>query len=349
MIIINSQQLQSTALTDENHPLHSQAKEYEAGVKYLKKTYGEKIKFVRPGFPKRGSGFDSRGNSVPNLAEPTPPMLMPLRAEIDGKTGMEIWEISQGTPKLLPNGLWEATGRRSKSVTEHIIFNLKDEAELAFFFYYKSPFMSSGLLKIDDPAAEARIEGDKARAELELQSALYHVLSDEEQLKVIAQAYGIEGTDRKHPDSIRKELRGVVLSGETRKRSDPSARGVKEFLDELKVTDAVRMRSLITVAMDNKQIQWYPEGKFKVADRDICKVPQADHPRKYDYLCQHLLNPANRPKLQDLLRDIVTKEYLDKVADEKTFSWIGRVMELNTSFKKSEEVRELVYGVFVTV
>jgi hypothetical protein len=347
MILINAQQLQTHALTDESHPLHSQAVEYDRGVKYLQKTYGEQIKFIRPGFPRKTKGYDAKGNEVPNMREDSNPMLIPLKANVQGKTGKETWEICDNS-KLLPNNLWEATGRRSKSISEQIVVDTKNESELAFFIYYKSPIFSSGLLKIDDPAADARMEGDRARAELELQAALYQVLSDEEQLKVVAQAYGMAGTANMHPDSIRKQLKTIVLNGETRKKSDASARGVKEFLEELKVTDSVRLRSLIKVAEDNKQIVWSPNGKFMVGDREICKVPQADHHRKFDYLCQHLLNPANRPKLQDLLRDIVTKEYLDKTTDEKTFGWLGRMMEIQTAFKKSEELKELVYGVFVT-
>ena len=347
MILVNSRQLDSHALTDESHPLHSQAVEYDRGVKYLQKTYGDQIKFVRPGMPRKTKGYDAKGNEVPNMREDSNPMLMPLKARSTGKTGTEIWELCEGSD-LLPNNLWKATGKRSKSVSEHIIVNTKTDAELAFFLYYKSPVFKAGLLKIDDPVAEARMEGDRARAELELQSALYQVLSDEEQLKVVAQAYGMAGTAKMHPDSIRKQLKAIVLNGEVKKRSDPSARGVKEFLEELKVTDAVRMRSLIKVAEDNKQITWSPAGKFLIGDREICKVPQADHHRKFDDLCQHLLNPANRPKLQDLLKDIVTKEYLDKTTDEKTFGWLGRMMECQTNFKKFDEIKELVYGCFVS-
>jgi hypothetical protein len=348
MILVNSKQMEVNALVDESHPLHTQAVDFERGVKYLKKTYGEQIKFIRPGFPRRVSGFDAKGNAVPNMREDSNPMLVPLKANVIGKTGKEIWEICTDS-ELLPNNLWKAKGKRSKSISEQLVVNLNSEPELAFFLYYKSPIFSSGLLKIDDPEADARMEGDKARAELELQAALYQVLSDEEQLRVVAQAYGMSGADKKHPDTIRKELRGIVLNGEVRKRSDPSARGVKEFLDELKVTDSVRLRSLIKVAEDKKQIVWTPAGKFMVGDRELCKVPQGDHNRKFDYLCQHLLNPANRPKLQDLLRDIVTKEFLDKTTDEKTFGWLARMVEIQTAFKKAEEIRELVYGFFVTV
>jgi hypothetical protein len=347
MLLINSKQLELTALKDDSHPLHSYAKEYDAGIKHLKETYGDDIKFVRPGFPKRTKGIDVRGNEVSNMTELSNPMLVPLKARYQGKLGMEIWEYCQGMPKLLPNNLWEATGKRSVFVTDNITVSLKREPELAFFLYYKSPVFKSNLLKIDDPTAEAKAEGDKARAELDLQTALYGTLGDEEQLKIVAQAYGVAGVDKKHPDAIRKELKAIVLLGDKKKRTDPTVKGIKEFLEEMKVTDAVRLRSLVMTMTENKKIEWTGDGRYKIGEREICRVPQAELQTRQNFLCNHLLNHANRPKLQELLKDTVDKEYLDKVNDEKTFIWLAKVLELPHNFKKKDEIREAVYGALV--
>ena len=324
-------------------------KQYEKGIKSLKEAYGESIKFVRPGYPKKTAGLDGKGRPVPNMAEPTPPMYMPLKSEIESKNGMEIWEYCEGAPELLPNNLWKAKGKRSKTITESMTISLRNDPELAFFFYYKSPFFKvngGGQLKIDDPAADARREGDMARAELDLNTALYSVLSDEEQLRIVAEAYGIDNAGKKHPDSLRKKLKEIVIKGEERKRSDPTARGIPEFLDELKVTDSVRLRSIIQVAEDNKKITWAGR-EYLVGDRALCRVPQAEQIYKKDYLCNHLLKKANLPKLKELLIDIVDREYLDKQTDSKAFTWLARIMELQHNFKESAQVRELVYECFV--
>lgn len=347
MLLINQKQLDPNAIRDDQNPLHSYAVEYDKGIKYLTETYGNNLKLIRPGFPKKVKGFDQRGKEVNNISEPLNPMLVPLKAKVNGKTGMEIWEYCAGAPKLLPNGLWEATGKRSKFITDNIVISLKKEPELAFFLYYKSPFIGAGLLKIDDPAAEAKIEGDKARAELELQTALYQVLGDVEQLKVVAQAYGVSGVDSKHPDSVRKELKALVLIGEKKRRSDPTAKGIKEFIEEMKVTDSVRLRSLVMTMVDNGKIKWFADGKYKIGERELCRVPGSELQRKQEFLTNHLSNPANRAKLVDLLKDVITKEYLDKISDAKTFTWLARTCSLPVEFKKADDIKESVYTLFV--
>lgn len=358
MLIVNSRQIESIALLDgaSEHPMRKYAMEYKKGIEVLKKTFGDQIKFKRPKFPKRTKGVDHRNKEVANMALPTPPLLMPLTARVNGDAGLEIWEYCEGAPKLLPNGLWESTGKRSKFITENLVVSLNKDPELAFFIYYKSPLfsregkngrMSIKELIIDDPNLQAKLEGDKERAELELKTALYGVLQDGEHLNVMAQAYGV-ATDKKHPDAIRKELKDKVLAGERQKRRDPMAKGVREFLDELKVTDAVRLRSLLTSAeKDMGMIKFFPNGEYKIGDRLLCKVPIGELTHKEQYLANHLHNAANRPKLQDLLRDIVTKEYLDNTGDSKQFFWLARMMDGKVEFRSKEEIKEMVYSMFV--
>jgi hypothetical protein len=124
-------------------------------------------------------------------------------------------------------------------------------------------------------------------------------------------------------------------------------KGIKDFLGELKVNDAVRLRSFIKVAEDNGLIVFKEDGRYRVGERELCKIPPMEMGHRFEYLCNHLGNSANRAKLQDLLRDVVNKDYLDAIKDEKNFGWLARMMELNTNFKKSEEVKEAVYKCFV--
>ena len=350
MILVNKKQVEPHALNDESHPMHHYAVEVSKGVKYLRDTYGDSIRFKRPGYPKRTEGLDPKGKPVKNMAMPSPPMIIPLTAEVDGKTGFEVWSCSRGAPVLLPNGLYDIGGKRSLTIAENLVVNMKKDADLAFFLYYKSPFYSEkgkGMLVIDDPAAQAKIEGDKERDALELQTALYGVLGDETHLRTIAQSYGVAHAENKHPDLLRKELKSIVLSGEKKKRKDPMSKGIKEFLSDLKVPDSVRLRSLVTVAIDSGKIQWYPDGKYKIGDIEITKVPGIDLQRKFDYLCNHLGNPANRGKLKDVLRDIVDKEYLDGISDDKMFNYLARMTDQKVAFKEKQAVKEAVYSFFV--
>ena len=344
MILVNYRPITKDALTNENDPAHSYAVEYHRGVERLKKDFGKSIKFVRPGYPKKSKGIDSRMREVNNLTEPTQPMIVPMNADIVGDAGKELWQYCSGRAKLLPNGLWEATGKRSKFITDSVIVDLEKDPELAFFLYYKSAIVKGGQLKVHDPDAEARAEGDKARMELDLQTALYSTLSDETQLVNVALAYELD-TRNKHADTIRKDLRDKVLAGEVKKRSDPTARGVTEFLEDLKVTDSVRMRSLLQVATMEKKLVC-PLNIYRSGENEIARVPQYEMHRKQDWLAQHLLNPANRQKLQDLLKDVITKDYLDK-KDDKEYFWLARMMGVKVDFRSKEDIKEDVYKLFV--
>ena len=348
MILINKMKLETGALQDDTHPMHSFAKEYDTGVKYLKRTYGDSIRFIRPGYPRHSAGVDAKGKPVPKMAKQTPPMILPLQAEVVGKTGTEVWACSLGSPQLLPNGLWDIGSKRSLMIGENYTVNLKTQPDLAFFLYYKSP-MYGTLLKVDDPTAKAREDGDRERAELELQTALYGRLSDEKELRVICQSWGIRGADKKHPDVLRKELRGVVKSGDKAKKRDATARGTAELLTDLKITDMVRLRSFVMQGMDNKKINWMPDGKYKIGERELCKVPVSEIKENFTYLCNHLGNAANRDKLKNVISDLADKEYLDGISDDKQFFWLARMLDLPIEFKKKEEIREIVYSALITV
>jgi hypothetical protein len=233
-------------------------------------------------------------------------------------------------------------------IGENYTVSLKTQPDLAFYLYYKSP-MYGTLLKVDDPSAKAREEGDKARADLELQTALYGRLADETELRIICQSWGIRGADKKHPDVLRKELNGVVKNGDKLKKRDATARGTAELLADLKITDSVRLRSFVMAAIDKEQVKWMPDGKYRIGERELCKVPVAEIKEKFTYLCNHLGNAANRDKLKEVIRDLADKEYLDGLTDDKQFFWLARMLELPIEFKKKEEIREIVYGALVTV
>jgi len=345
MLLINQKPLEVGIIKDKDHPLFQHALEYDKGIKYLKSAYVDKIRFVRPGFPKFTSGFDSRGRPKARIALPTTPMIIPLQAEFAGSAGLEIWACALDNPKLLPNNLWELGNKRSLMIKDaSYTVDLHRQAELAFFLYYKSPFFRSGLLKIVDPVADAKAEGDKQRNELKLQTAIYGVLDDIEQLKIVAQAKGVSDVDKKHPDMIRKQLKDIIVKAEANKKRNPLSSGIAEFLEDMKITDAVRLRSVIKSAEDRGMIVWKEDGRYLIGERVLCKVPVSDLSTKFEYLCNHLNNIRNREKLQDLLGDIVTKDFLDNISDNKTFTWLGRVFELDIEFKDEDVVKDMVYS-----
>jgi hypothetical protein len=55
-------------------------------------------------------------------------------------------------------------------------------------------------------------------------------------------------------------------------------------LSELKVTDAVRLRSLVKIAIDRGLVKWSAEGTFRIGDRELCKVPVGEINNREMYL-----------------------------------------------------------------
>jgi S1-C subfamily serine protease len=80
-ILVNQLKLDvGIALRDVNHPMYQYALQYDTGVKELKDKFKNVIKFVRPGFPQRSKGTDSRGREVTMLEPKSPASLAGLQS-----------------------------------------------------------------------------------------------------------------------------------------------------------------------------------------------------------------------------------------------------------------------------
>jgi predicted transcriptional regulator len=347
MFIINQKQLLvGEALADKFHPMHAQALEYDSGLKELKELFGNSIKFIRPGYPKFNPGMDSEGRASTMLEPPTP-ATFPLSAYVTHPTrGKETWACCLDFPKLLPNGLWEMGRKRSIFITDAITVNIDKDPDLAFYLYKVCNAIKDGRLAVDNPKAEIRTKANKAREETELQVAIWNVLKDEFALVRIAQSWGIAEAGTKDPDALRFELKDLLIANNEKKKLDPSVKGTKEFLAELKITDNIRLRAFIRELMDSKVLIYKPDGRVWIGDRNLMQVPYSAINDVFDYICNFYGSQNNKEKLQDLMRDVVTKEMLDGVVDEKDLKWLCKIMDINTSFKKSEDTKALVYGAF---
>jgi len=163
----------------------------------------------------------------------------------------------------------------------------------------------------------------------------------------MAQAYGVPNVYQKEPDVIRMELEKVLShNDDKRKKGDLSARGTKEFLDELKVKDNVILRAFVQQAVDDKLVTYKANGNWEVGQKIILKVPQADIERKFDYLCNYLGSSNNEDKLKDFLGDIINPEYLAKLHSYKTIEWIAKVNGINTTAKSKELIKNRITEIY---
>ena len=349
MLLLNSQKLEvAAAEKDKNHPLHEQALFYLKSTEYLRKTYGKYMRFVDIKQPRYCKGSDGRGNDIPKMKEPDTIMRIPLQTYYaDPKRGREVWACCTAQPVLLPNGLWDLGRNRSLTIKGEKIVDLTMDVDLAFYLAYLSPFVRKKLLKIDNPAMDAKSEGDRNRELTKRKTAIWNML-DDEKLRIMASAYGVTQTTTKTTDRIRLDLEKILEINDKLKKSNPAVRGTDDFLEEMKVTDGLLLRAFTQNAIDNKQVTWTKDGKWHIGEKVVFHVSLADvqNKREFDALCNYLSAPNNNDKLQDFLQDLVSKEYLDSVKDPKVFNWLATNVKIKTAFKKKGEVKRMVYDFF---
>ena len=298
-LLINGKQLTvGIALRDENHEIHSYAVEYTAGMAELRQKFGKVIKFVRPGYPKTNIGTDSRGREA-HMLEPTPPAMFPLEKEhVHPLRGKEIWSCCLNTPKLLPNGLWSIGNKRSIKITDFLNVDLDKQPDLAYYLYYIANFERGGRLKLDDPKAEIKAKADKKMREVERTTAIWQMLSDENTLRKMAAAYGVPNSATKEPDQLRFDLEAQLEANDGKKRQDPLIKGTREFLEEMKVTDNVRLRALLQKLIDEKKLVYKPDGRYRLGDKLLMQVPQTEIGRTFEYICGYYSMATNTDKFK---------------------------------------------------
>jgi hypothetical protein len=350
MLIVNKERLDVSRADDTSYHLREQAQEYRRGLKQIQDTYPDgQLVIVRTGYPKFTDGIDSKGFDVKAMIEPTPPAKYPLSSLYSHhKRGKEVWGVCMGEPKILPGNLWDIGDKRSFTITDKMVIDIKQEPDLAFFLVYICNAVKGGHLKIDNPKEDAKKRGNKHREEIEIEIAIWHTLSDDDQLKRIASSWGVAEVDKKEPDQVREELRDVLKANDDMKKRDLSYKGTKEFLEEMKITDSVRLNSFLRHWLDEKKITLLDSGQVKIGDKTIAHIPADWANRKFVWLCNYFFAPNNLQKLQELMKDLVNKEYLDTVSDEKDFRWLAKVMEIKGYFNQSsDKVKEMVIKEFV--
>jgi hypothetical protein len=349
-LLINGKKLETgVALRDVNHPLHEYAVDYTEGIKSLKQQYGKTMRYVRPGFPIMNKGADSKGNET-MLIEPDRPAMFPLQTVFPHPLrGEETWSCCLDMPKPIGNDQWEMGKKRSIMINRFINIDLDKQPDLAYYlaYIYVADFKKrTNRLRIDDPDKEIREKADQKRLDVERNTAIWQMLKDEDQLRKMASAYGVPMSATKSADALRFDLEATLENNDKNKGRNPQLKGTKEFLEEMKVTDNVRLRAFIKRLEDDKKLVYKPDGRYHLGDKTLVQVPQSDIQNRFEWLCGYYNISNNADKLQELMRDVVDKAYLDKITEDKDFTWLCKVMGISVPFKKKEEIKSMVYDAF---
>lgn len=351
MILLDQMPLQLDALNDPKHKLHDFAKEYDDTLRYLHDRYKNGfIRFKRPGFPKHTKGADEFFREVAKMKEPDIPMSIPLKAYATlGKLGKHQWACCLDSPTILPNGLWDLGRKRTMPIKVDVLININEEPDLAFFLFRVSPFVRRGLLKVVDPVKDDAEIGEAEMLIMKRKYAIWNMLQDEDKLKTMARAYGVANVDTKQPNAIRKELEAQLEKNDGLKRTNSIIKGTLEFEEEMKISDSVLLRNFIQKAVDEKKITCGANGIWKIGDKQVAQVPVTDIKRKVEWLSIYLMRGDNVEKLQEFLRDLINKEYLDSITDKKEFVWLAKVAKVPHDFQKIEAIKQGVTDFYCPV
>lgn len=351
MLLVDKMPLNLEDLNDPKSKQYDFAREYNDTLTYLRDHYKNGyIRFKRPGAIKYTKGADKYMNELPKVAEPVSPWRIPLSAyATTGNKGKHLWACCLSTPEPKANGLWDMGAIKSKTIKEDILVNINEEPDLAFFLYKISPFVKRKLIKVADPVADDSELGEAERELTERKYAVWNMLSDETKLKRMARAYGVASVDTKQPNAIRKELEQVLEKNDKLKRQNPAIKGVKEFIEEMKVTDALLLRAFIQKSIDDKKLEYRPDGRWRIGDKIVVQVPASEMSKKNDYLCNYLMAGNNSDKYQEFIKDLINKEYLDGITDKKEWHWLSKVSGFNPEFKKIEEVKQVTTEFFCPI
>jgi len=352
MMLIDRKPLATEALNAKDHPQHDFAKEYNNTLVFLKERYKNGyIRFKRTDVPKYTKGFDSRGGEIPKMMEPVPAITIPLKAYASvGNLGKHLWACCLDEPTILPNQLWDLGRKRTIILNKaDILVDINKEPDLAFFLYKVSPIVRRGHMKIVDPKKDDEEIGILEQELTERKYAVWNMLQDEEKLKVMARAYGVLNVDNKQPNAIRKELEATLEKNDKLKRQNTAVKGTKDFLEEMKVTDGVLLRNFVQKAIDDKKITCKFNGNWVIGDKIIIQVPANALNDRTGYLCNYLSAGNNFDKLQSFMKDLLNRDYLDKITDTKEWIWLAKIAKVPHDFKKVEAIKTGVTEFFCPV
>jgi hypothetical protein len=244
----------------------------------------------------------------------------------------------------MPGNLWDLGTPHTKQITNGITIDLMTEPDLAFFLYYKCPHVRKGQWKVDDPKAEIRAKADEKRKNLERETAIWQTLQDEAQLRKVSMGYGIEKAMTKEPDALRFELDALLKVNDEKQKIDHTIRGTKEFLEDLRINDYMRLSAFVRHWLDEGVINYRPDGRYRVGEKIIAHVPVDSVNERFKWLCNYFAAPNNLEELKSLFHDVVNREYLDKIDADKDYRWLAKVMELPGAHNKPiEQVKNMLY------
>jgi len=333
-------------------------------VRGIKEKYGKhgRVKLVRrKPIQKNATG----------LLKPVPMVIFPakvhLNAQFASKTaqsdrdkfgGMETWEYSVESPRK-KDGDYHASPKSIKIATQDMTLDLNKEMDLIYFLLFKSPQVhyqdaiskygkrQGGEFMVDDKEERERRVAEGRKAEAKLNYAIYgsqdSPLYDETMLRSVAAAWGIEQatSDLVTEDEVRNLLYANVEAGQKKYEKNGDGKTMDSFLEFIQYDNVIQARALILGAIDRGILKYdmvrytfiYPSSGAA-----LLVIPEKHKHRKFDYLCDFLLNKTNAVIWEKFRREAVDEAFI-ATRDFKWVKWLCKEENLPVTSKSEAQLR----------
>lgn len=314
-LIVNSKMLPLNPV--KGHELEEYSREYQDGLNALKTRFPSgSIVLKRAGFPKPPK---QSTNDLILLPEEAPPIFMKLTRSVNGVS----WAYCRNAPKTEANGLVSVPVNDNSELLQGdmISLDLKKNPDYTFFFWFKSGQIGTNF-SVYEPEADRMRELKEKQERIRVQSLIWADM-DETKFKMVCQAWGITLKDKstkeeKPMEVLRQEMEDKVFKGEEKKQKDKTdlmARGIAEFLADIKADEFTRPKALIQYAIEEGRIVYDKKnGHYYFEGADICFVPYGhqDPTLRQEFLAKFLRNTDNVDMWLSILKALVNKDYIEK-------------------------------------
>jgi hypothetical protein len=328
MLITNYKILNSNSPDPE---LKKFQKEYETGVSELMTKFPTGIiKLRRVGYPRYTPSPDPNIETMP---EPPSPVYLKMTKTVDGV----YWGYCRGRAKIEANGLADVPGDESTEELSgiDIAIDVRKNPDYAFFIMYKSGIVGVDF-KVFDPEGDKIKELTKKNQLIQVQSSIRGMT--DEKLRMMSQAWGIIGAGKKDVLILQDELESRVMLMESDKVKNPDnlmAKGMAEFLAEMKNDDSTRPKAIIQMALDEKLLEYKPANShFYFGTEDVCFVPIDKIDQREEVLAKFLREEKNSEIWVLMLKTVVTPEYINQL-DKHGCRWLAS--QVGIPLNKSED------------
>ncbi len=345
MILINGQVLPLNPV--KNSGLEKYSQEYQNGIRDLKVRFPEGvITLKRHGFPKKAKpGQDG----MLMLAEEAPPIIMKLTRPV----GNDVWAYCKGAPhKDKDTGFLKVPDDNNslKLDGETLPLDLVANEDLVFFFWFKSGQLTNFYVHEPEATRLSLLKEEQARKRVS--SIILDM--DEAKLEMVAMAWDVsiykdlKKKVKKPIEFLRDDLEKRVFKMEAEKQKDKTnlmARGVDEFLADVKTDEVTRPKAIIQSAIDEGKLAYdVKNGHWYFDGNDICFVPfnrNHDRTSRQEFLAQFLRNSENADKWDYILKESVNKEYIE-TCDKYGKRWLAGQCEIPLNQNEEDLTKALL-------